>query len=226
MAVRRATSLLLLACGAATAQRVEPRKGPEEYPAQAALKEVTLGVEYLVRSVSGSGRTFFLNDYLVVEVAVFPARGREVAVALSHFRLQVGEKKKREVLPAVGSQFVAASLKYSNWEQQRNLEVAGGVGDQGVIVGRPPATERFPGDPTSRSRLPAPPRAPEPDQSIEPPPRVWGHEVVVACGLPEGPAAGPVAGYLYFPYKGKTKELRPVELVYDGPAGTATVRFR
>jgi hypothetical protein len=226
MSVRRATSLLVLVCWTAPAQRVEPRKGPEEYPAQAALQDVSLGVEYLVRSVSGASRTFFLNDYLVVEVAVFPARGQQVEVALSHFRLQVGEKKKREVLPAVGPQFVAASMKYPDWQQQQNLEVAGGVGDQGVILGRPPATERFPGDPTGRSRLPAPPRAPEPDQGIEPPPPVRGNEVVVACGLPEGPASGPVAGYLYFPYKGKTKGLRPVELVYEGPAGAATVRFR
>src|SRR5687768_12626043 len=187
-AVRRSTALLVVVCGAVAAQRVEPRKSPEEYPMQAALKGASLGVEYLVRSVSGAGRTFFLNDYLVVEVAVFPARGHEVEVALSHFRLQVGEKKKREVLPAVGPQFVAASMKYPDWQRQRNLEVGGGIGDQGVILGRPPATERFPGDPTGRSRLPAPPRAPEIDQGIEAPPPVRGDEVVVQCGLPEGPA--------------------------------------
>lgn len=220
------TVLLVLACGVATTERVEPRKGAQEYPAQAVLPEASLGVEYLVRSVSSANRTFFLGDYLVVEVGVFPAPGRQVELALSHFRLNVREKKKQHVLAALGPQFVAASLKYPDWQQPRNLEVGAGTGSGGVILGRPPAVERFPGDPSGRSRLPAPPRAPETDHGVEAPPPLRADEVVVECGLPEGPASGPVAGYLYFPYKGKTKELRSVELVYEGPAGQAAVRLR
>ena len=51
-------------------------------------------------------------------------------------------------------------------------------------------------------------------------------EVVVRYALPEGEASVPRSGYLYFPYPRKTKDLRSVELVYQGPAGAATLRFR
>jgi hypothetical protein len=218
-------SLALLA-GALAAQNVEPRQSPQDYPVQAALAEAGFGAEYLIRSVSGRGRTFFLPDYLVVELAVFPARGRQVELSLGRFRLHVGEKKKRQTLPAVGPQFVAASLKYPDWERRRNLQIGAGAGDGGVILGRPPPVERFPGDPSGRNRLPQPPRAPATEHGVESEPAARADEVVVAGGLPEGPADHPVAGYLYFPYKGKTKDLRPVELEYQGPAGRVTLVLR
>jgi hypothetical protein len=221
--MRRALGLL---AAALAAQNVEPRKSPQDYPAQAVLAEAGFGAEYLVRSVSGHGRTFFLPDYLVVEVGVFPARGREVELSLGHFRLHVGGKKKRQTLAAVGPQFVAASLKYPDWERRRNLEVGAGTGDGGVILGRPPVVERFPGDPSGRRRLPQPPRAPESEQGVETAPAARADEVVVAGGLPEGATGRAVAGYLYFPYKGKTKDLRPVELEYQGPAGRAVLVLR
>jgi hypothetical protein len=146
-----------------------------------------------------------------------------VELALGHFRLHVGEDKKRQTLAAVGPQFVAAALKYPDWERRRNLEIGAGAGEGGVILGRPRAVERFPGDPSGRNRLPEPPRAPQTGHGVEAEPPVRADERVVASALPEGPAGHPIAGYLYFPYKGKTKNLRPVELVYQGPAGTASL---
>jgi len=228
MTVRPVACCLLL-CAASPGQWVEPRKTPADYPAHAVLPDTAIAAEYLVRSVSGRSRTFFLNDYLVVEIGVFPARGKQIELSLSHFRLEVGEKKKQQVLSAVGPQFVAASLKYPDWQMRPRLEAAGGVGDAGVIVGRPSSVERFPGDPRpGQSRLPAPPRAPNADHGVEPAEQtpVRAEEVVLESALREGPASTATAGYLYFPHRGKTRDLRPVHLVYDGPAGSIRVRLR
>jgi hypothetical protein len=217
---------LSLWCASAGAQGVEPRKSPHEYPVHAAWEGGAVGAEYLVRSVSGRSRTFFLGEYLVVEVGLFPAPARQVQLSLSQFRLQVTEKKKQQTLAAIGPEFVAASLRYPDWQPRRRLEAIAGAGDGGVILGRPPAVERFPGDPTGRSRLPAPPRAPDTDHGIEAPEPVRAEDVVVETALREGITAAPVAGHLYFAWKGKTKDLRLVELICQSPSGSATLRLR
>ncbi len=223
--MRPASYLVALWCGAALAQ-IEPRPAPKDYPAQASLSNVSFGFEYLVRSVSAQNRTFFLNDYLIVEIGAFPARGAKVPLALSQFRLRVAVKKKQETVPAVAPEFVAASLHYPDWNYRRGAEAAVGAGGGGVILGRPRTVERFPGDPSGRSRLPDPPRAPDANHGVEAPEPVRAEDVVKAAALPEGEAGHPVAGFLFFPWKGKTRDLRSVELLYEGPAGSAPVRLR
>lgn len=223
--MRPSAYLMVLWCVAALAQ-IEPRQAAKDYPAQAVLSSASFGVEYLVRSVSAQNRTFFLNEYLVVELGVFPARGVKVPLALSQFRLRVTQKKKQETLPAIGPEFVAASLHYPDWNYRRGAEAAVGAGDGAVILGRPRTVERFPGDPSGRSRPPNPPRAPDTDHGVEQPEPVRAEDVVNATALREGEADHAVAGFLYFPWKGKTRDLRSVELVYEGPAGSAVVRLR
>jgi hypothetical protein len=44
--------------------------------------------------------------------------------------------------------------------------------------------------------------------------------------LPEGDRALPVAGLLFFSYRGKTDSIRSMELIYSGPAGKATVALQ
>ncbi|MDX2268031.1 MAG: hypothetical protein NW208_07985 [Bryobacter sp.] len=43
--------------------------------------------------------------------------------------------------------------------------------------------------------------------------------------LPEGERTLPVAGLIFFPYRGKGEGIQSVELIYEGPAGTATLEF-
>ncbi len=206
----------------------EPRPQPADYPVHAVLGKAALGAEYLVHTVSGRNQSFLARDYLVVEVGLYPAKGTTLVVSNSHFTLRLNGKKS--VLIAQPPAFVAASLKYPDWEYRPSVIAVAGVGDAGVILGRPQRTERFPGDPVpSRERLPDPPKAPSPqDRSgLEKTP-VRPEEVAVEEALPEGEISRPVRGYLYFHYKGKTKSIRSVELVYNGPggaAGTITLRF-
>jgi len=114
---------------------------------------------------------------------------------------------------------VAASLKYPDWERRPNLEAEAGVGNAGVIVGRPQTAERFPGDPRpAQQRLPRPPQAPPPENrsGLEKPEPVKADELALSAALPEGSARGPVSGYLYFAWKGKPGSIKSLELIYQG----------
>jgi hypothetical protein len=51
-------------------------------------------------------------------------------------------------------------------------------------------------------------------------------DVVVDMALPEGDRVLPVSGYLYFPWKGKPKSLKSVELVYQGQGSAVTLKLK
>ncbi len=194
-----------------------------EYPVHARAGKLEIGAEYTVHSFSGRGQTYIASGYLVVEAALFPPRGGTVSVSPGAFSLRINGKK-RAVLPESPG-MVSASLKYPDWERRPRLEAGGGLGNTGVIIGRPEPVERFPGDPRARSPLPRPPRAPEPENpsGLERTPAPSAAEIAVLSALPEGPARAAVSGFLYFPYRGKVKSIKSLHLHYAGPEGDAVL---
>lgn len=208
----------------AVAAGLDPRPKAEDYAAQARTEKAAFGADYMVRSFSARNQTFLIDDYLVIEVAVYPVRRRPFLLAAGHFMLRVNGKKP--LLAAQTPGMVAASLKYPDWERRPELVVGGGVGDAGVILGRRDPVERFPGDPRPRqTRWPAPPRVPEQASDAAKDSAPAPDELVVEAALPEGETSQPVAGYLYFAYRGKPKAIRTLELVYQGPAGDCVLRL-
>jgi hypothetical protein len=220
----RAPWVLALVSASWLSGETEPKEKATDYPAHATAGNVSIGAEYLVHSIPAGNQTFVAADYLVVEVAVFPAKDEPAAIRGSSFTLRLNGKKL--TLPPVAPGFVAASLKYPDWELHPRAEASAGVGDAGVILGRPPAVGRFPGDPTT-SRLPRAPQAPPPDdrRGIEREEPERAEDVIAKTALPDGLVTKPVSGFVYFPYKGKAKALKSVELIYDGKAGTATLKL-
>jgi hypothetical protein len=203
-----------------------PKDKPTDYPAQATLGPLAIGAEYLVHSIPTGNQTFVAPDYLVVEVAVFPGRDQSVEIGSRTFALRLNGKKEVTYPDAPG--FAAASVKYPDWVQRKNLEVQASAGDAGVIVGRPPVVGRFPDDQRpSQSRLPRAPKAPEPDdrRGIEQEEPVRAEDAITTRALPEGAAEKPASGFLYFHYKGKTRSIKSIELVYEGKAGTVTLKL-
>lgn len=197
------------------------RPKPAAYPVHGSSPDAGIGVEYLVHSFSGKQGTYIARDHLVVEIGVFPAK--ELMVSSSHFTLKVNGKK--QVLFAQPPQFVAAAMKWDDWENRRQMEVYAGAGD--ATIGANPRWEpRFPGDNRQR-RMPAPPKAPEPEHAsvsrAEHPEKA--EEVAVQSALVEGPTAFPTAGYLYFPFKGKPKSIKSLELIYTGPGGSIILKL-
>jgi hypothetical protein len=60
---------------------------------------------------------------------------------------------------------------------------------------------------------------------VEKAPEMSIDERVQKAALPEGESKMPVSGLLYFPYGGKTKKIKSVELTYQGPAGTGEIKL-
>jgi hypothetical protein len=207
----------LLATTAFAQSVEEPRPKPSDYPGHAVSERAALGAEFMVHTFGANGKMFFVENHLVVEVAFYPAALQRPMLAHSHFSLKVNGKGA--IHPQV-PQLVAQALKHPDWNQRRNLEVGGGAGDTGVILGRRGSGPQFPGD-TGRpgSRLPNPPRREaEQDRSgIEKPEEARPEELCIEQALPEGEVSGPLRGFLYFPYTGKAKDIKKVELIYTPP---------
>src|SRR5512134_2163308 len=82
--------MMMLACAAlAGGQGTDPKPKLEEYESHAQSRIAGVGAEYMVHSFSGEGRMFIAQDYLVVEVALFPPKGHEINVRPFAFSLRI-----------------------------------------------------------------------------------------------------------------------------------------
>lgn len=218
-------SLILLVAAAACAD-TEPKPAAAAYPVHAALERGAIGAEYHVRAVPGAGESFLTPYHLVVEVALYPRRGGDAEAAPGQFTLRLNGGRRGVI--AVSAAEVAASLKYEDWERNRELTVAGGTNEGGVIWGRTRTVERFPGDQRpAQQRLPAPPRAPDAaPKPADAEPRETPGAAVVRHGLEAGPLKAARSGLLYFYFNGKARNLKRIELDYDGPLGRVTLRLK
>lgn len=225
MFLRNAACGALWAAGLAMGE--QPSRAVEEYAARARVGSFIVAAENLGPSIPNAAGGIYLQDYLVIEAAIFPVGGeKRSTLAQANFGLRVNGS--RSVLRPDPPAFVAAAIKYPDWERQREVVAGGQMGNAQVILGRRDPVERFPGDrrPTEQRRpVPNPvPRVDSPveqkrdDESVE--------RQVRRAALPEGDVALPVAGCLYFPYKGKASKIKTLELVYEGALGAATLRIR
>lgn len=206
----------------AAGQGTETKRKVTEFPVQAKVANAEIGAEFMVRLISYGPESFVTDNYLIVEVAIYPAAGQPVDVKAHHFTLRVSGKKEALLAQPLG--MVIASLKYPDWERPPT-SVSAGSGDAGVSTGGPDPVERFPGDPRAR-RFPAP-RTPMPTDGKPAEARLSAADVVNRSALPEGPRKTPVSGYLFFPWKGNPVKLKSVELVTTlGSDTPVSIRLR
>jgi len=205
--------LLLCAAALAFAQGTTPKPTPAEYPVHAEAGSIALGAEFMVHSFSQGEQTFIAQDYLVVDVALFPPKGEIVDVEPGKFSLRINGRKIA-LMPQAPS-MVAASLNHREWQQGPGATADAGIGGVGVGLGHPRQTAPFPGAPPEQ-RLPRPPRAPDADNpSGVQKEQVKPEELLVRAALPEGVHRGAVSGFLYFAHKGKTSSIKSLELLYE-----------
>jgi hypothetical protein len=195
------------------------RPSAADYPAHGDLEHgVKLGAEYLVHSVPTPGGTLVTNDYLAIDVGIFGPKNT-LTVRISQFTLRINGKTS---ISTQSPGMVAGSIKYPEWSGRPTL--TGNVGD--IEISSRPSVEHFPGDPTARgprSRPTAPePESPPGTQKTRPMPV---DDQIQQSALPEGELLPPARGLLFFPYRGKTKAIKSLELLYDGPAGKASLKF-
>jgi hypothetical protein len=178
---------------------IEVKNAPSDYPVRGSAADFSFGAEYMADSFSAEGQSFTVEDHLIVEIGVFP-KG-EANVDLRRFTLRVNGKA---LLLTQTPGMVAASLKYPDWNSKPVVTAGAGP----VILGRPPAVERFPGDRRDQRRIPgqvAEDRGPKTDYGT----------LVNNAAVPEGKRNKPVAGLIYFPYSKKLKTIRTLELLVD-----------
>ncbi len=200
----------MLALAAAQAENgTTPKAKPDEYPARAEAPGMTLAAEYLLFTIAHAQKSYVVPDHLVIEVAVYPAKGRRVKVTSGLFTLRLNGKKE---LPVTSPEMVSAALRYPDWERSRNLQVGAGP----IIFGGPSSVPRFPGDrrDEQQRRVPQPVDTTDIDGPDAVP--ITGPDAAIRWALPDGEFGGPVSGFIYFPYRGKAKAVKTAELIFHG----------
>jgi hypothetical protein len=218
-ALLRVLSLFAASFICVQAQWMNPRTSASEYAAHAELQNASIGAGNLGHNMSTAKGAITVPDYLVIEIALY-SKTVPVQLKAGNFMLRLNGKKA--LLMAQAPAMVIASLKYPDWETRPALIGMAGVGDGMITVGRPTHTGRFPGDPTTPPSNPVP-RAPTEASSVQKEQPESPDDLINHHALPEGEVRPPLSGYLFFPFHGKLKSLKKVELLYEGPLGAATL---
>lgn len=210
-------ALLLSVITLLHAQGTPPKTKASDYPVATQIGTVTLAAEYLVHSLPTPKGTLIANDYLIVEAAFFGPSFSRLKMSPDNFSLRINGKGQPLTTEPAG--MVSGSIKFPSGHP--HLETSGtvGVGDGTVTVGPRAPPSRFPGDGNDRTPVGQPPsiKTVEEESSID--------FRVQNAALPEGEHSLPRSGLLYFFYRGKIKNIRSLELFYEGSMGQATLKL-
>ena len=182
-----------------------PRASATDYQAHAQAGNITIAVEFTGHSVPTPEALLDTEDYVVVEVGLFGPPDARLTVSHADFSIRINGKK----VPAPADPYAAvfASLKDPEWVppgEPKGKSKSGGLSTGGGNDGEPP---------------PAPAKVPVELK------RAMAQRVQKAA-LPEGDRSLPLAGLIFFQHGGKVQGIRSVELVYEGPAGKATLNLQ
>lgn len=184
-----------------------PRANPADYQAQAQAGTVTVAAEFEGHSIATLEGTLSTEDYVVIETGLFGPPDARIKLSIDDFTLRINGKKT--TLPSQPFGLVVKSVKDPEWEppvpRESKSKTSLSSGGEGEQAGPKPS--------------PTPVKIPFEVQ------RAWAQRVQKAA-LPEGDRALPKAGLIFFPYRGKTEKIQSIELIYAGPAGTATLKLQ
>jgi hypothetical protein len=183
-----------------------PRATPGDYQAQVQAGTVTIAAEFKGHSVTSPEKTLTTEEYVVVELGLFGPPEARIKLSIEDFSLRVNGKKAP--LPSQPYGLVAKTLKDPDWVPPESAapKSKGSFGGSGGGAGQ-------------NDLPPSPPKVPIELQ------RAMAQRVQKAS-LPEGDRPLPQAGLIFFQYRGKSESIRSIELLYAGPAGTATLALQ
>ncbi|HET8826190.1 MAG TPA: hypothetical protein VFM77_13725 [Terriglobales bacterium] len=217
-------TFVLLVFAWAAPKGTAPRLAASDYPAHGQQDGVSVGAKLLT---STEVRKTFVSDLnhccVVVELAVFPKAGQNLAVSLDDITLRVAGT---DTAARPSSATVVSAALQKDAQGQRDVTVA-----PAVTVGYQTGTSY---DPVTGTQQPGgvytgvgvgvgvghrgnQPGASEKDRSVM-------ETELSEKGLPEGDAAKPVAGYLYFQIP-KSKNAK-YELQYKLNGNTVQINFK
>ena len=177
-----------------------PRATPADYQAHTQAGTLTLAAEFMRHSVPTPEATYSTEDFVIVEAGLFGPPQARLTLSIGDFSLRINGKKVASPSQPYGLSF--SSLKDPEWEppskpkaDKPTLDAGGQKADDSFkpIIRMPIELKR-----TMQQR-------------------------VQRASMPEGDRALPVAGLLFFEYRGKPESIRSLELIYAGPAGKATL---
>jgi hypothetical protein len=193
----------------AHAEGLPLRASPGDYQAHKQVGDVTIAADFTGHFVTMPDKMLTTDDYVIVEVALFGPQGSKLVLSPDQFSLRVNAKKPSPGEPSV---MANSSLRDPDWqppeeggakkEKTAIQSSAGGGGAGGLSGNDPPPPVHIPLD-LQRSMA---------DRALK-------------ASLEEGERPLPQAGLLYFHYGGKAKGVHTVELLYNGPAGKATIEL-
>ena len=193
--------------GQSEAKGMPPRATPGDYQAQAQAGAVTIAAEFTGHSIPTLQGPLTTEDFVAIEMAMFGSPGARIKLAADDFSLRINGKKTP--LPSLPYGMVLGSLKDPEWE--------------------PPEAAKS----KSKSSLSSGGKDEQSDPNAPPPPVKIPIEVQRAMAqrvqkgtLPEGDRPLPLAGLLFFQYRGKAQGIHSVELIYAGAAGKATLTLQ
>jgi hypothetical protein len=196
--------------GSAEPQAIPPRATPGDYQAHAQVGAVTIAAEFVGHFLPTSQGTLTTEEYVAVETCFFGGPEARMKLSAGDFSLRINGKKTP--LSSESYSLVARSVKDPDWEppkppKSKSNTIINGSGDDEAAVQRGPK-------PT-----PTPVRIPIEVQ------RAWARRVQKAS-LAEGDRILPQAGLIFFPYRGKSKDIYSIELIYNGAAGQAALALQ
>ncbi|MGC9949126.1 MAG: hypothetical protein ABSF64_22385 [Bryobacteraceae bacterium] len=187
---------------------IPPRAAPGDYQAHAPAGTVTVAAEFVGHAVPiPEGPTYTTEDYVAVETALYGPSGARLKISSGDFSLRIYAKKTKPV-PNEPFGMVFRSLKDPEWEDANALDAKAKSQSTSINTGG-----------KAQSEPPAPVHMPIPLRHAM-------EQRVEKAALPEGDRALPQAGLIFFPFHGKTDKIRSMELIYAGPAGTATLSLQ
>jgi hypothetical protein len=180
-----------------------PRATPNDYQAHAQAGKLTIAAEFMGHSVPKPDGPLSTDEYVVIETGLFGAPGDRVKLSVDDFSLRINGKKNP--LPSQPFGFVARSIKDPEWSPPTppGQKSKGGFSTGGQDANSPPPIVHVPIELQRAMAL---------------------H--LQKSALPDGDRALPVAGLLFFPYRGKTQTIHSLELTYNGPDGKVTFPLR
>jgi hypothetical protein len=211
--MRRVTQVVIISVAtlyvyAQTGERqgIPPRATPGDYQAHAKAGTLTVSAEFIGHFLPTPQGTLTTEDYVVVEIGLFGEPEARMKLSSADFSLHVNGKKAPLLSQPYG--MVAGSVKDPDWEppaapsSKSKTSIGGGGGGQGDSNTPPPPV-----------RIPI-----ELQRAMA--------QRVQKASLAEGDRALPQAGLIFFPYRGKTKDIRSIEVVYSGAAGNVTLALQ
>ena len=187
---------------------IPPRATPGDYQAHAAAGTVTVAAEFIGHPVPmPDGSTYTTEDYVTVETGLYGPSGARLKISSEDFSLRVYAKKMTS-LPGQPVGMVFRSLKDPVWEDSVAVE-AKAKSNTSISTGGKNGEK----EPAAPVHMPL-----DLQRAMQ--------QRVQKAALPEGDRALPQAGLIFFSYRGKEKNIRSLELVYAGPAGTATLTLQ